>query len=560
MSQTPPEVRFVRALAAGILREGDAAAVAAHAALRDVLAAEKSLVLEPQFTGFVRRGEQVGGVHPLLLRAAGQLIVQRVNRVGFTAEAGEEDLRALFDALSRPPSELPDGGVVALLRERAPRGVFLSTTAGDVYRPERPEEEEPPASAGAAPGTAPAPAPANASAFEFVAADNVADFGDFEIVETRGVPLPAGAVDERGAAAPPPPGRDEPGADDLYHFFRAAAPARAGAEEAAEDLAEALRGESSAMRFDERVQSAVAAVPRLLDAGDEVRALSLVEALAGEARRADRSRLFRESAQQGLRRAATDPVVARLAELLERGGEVRERVLRVLLLVGGGAVPILEGILVRTTDAALREAVFRALLGTDPTGARLLERALGEPVAARARGVLELATLPGIDPALAQRWLERAAGHPDASVRADVVRHAVRLGGRGGMRVLLDLLGDADDGVRRGAARGLGELGDPAAVPFLARLLNDSGDDDLQVEAIGALGRIGSAEALPPLGAVLGRRQLFAGKRLQRIKLTAVAAVGAIPLPGARDLLASLAAGKDAELAAEAKRALAARG
>ncbi len=560
-----PEVRFVRALAAGILREGEGAAVAARAALRDFLAGEKSLVLEVQFTGFARRGEQVGGVHPLFLKAASQLIILRVNRVGFTAEAGEAELRALFDALSRPSAELPEEGVVGLLRELAPRGVFLSTSAGDVYRPERAEEPAPPAApSGAAPQPADTPAaPAEAvsysAALDFVSADSVVDFAEFEIVETSGNPLPAARAGESAAAAPPPPPRDEPAADDLYHFFRAARPGRGAAAEA-EELAQSLRGATTVMRFDELTQQAVAAVPRLLESGEEMRAVALVEALAEETRRADRSRLFRDSAQQGLRNAATDPVLARFVELLERSGEVRDRVLRVLLAVGGGAFPLLESVLVRTGDAGLREAVFRAMLESDPGGARVLERAMSEPAVGRVRAVLELAVLPGVDEALARHWLERAAAHPDPAVRADVVRHATRLGGRGGVRILRDLLADADESVRRAAVRALGELAEPSAVPFLARILNEADDDDLQLDAIDSLGRIGTAEALPALTSVLGRRQLFAGKRLARLKLAAVAAVGRIPLPAARELLSSLASGRDAEVAAEARRALAAQG
>jgi hypothetical protein len=565
MAPIAPEVRFVRALAAGILHEGEGAPVAAQAALRDFLASEKSLVLEVQFTGFARRGEQVGGVHPLFLRAASQLIILRVNRLGFTAEAGEAELRALFDALSRPSSELPEEGVVGLLRELAPRGVFLSTSAGDVYRPERAEEPAPPAPPAAAePQSEPAEAPAApakpvsySAALDFVSADSIVDFEEFELLETSGNPLPAAGAGETGPTAPPAATREEPPADDLFHFFRAATPRRAGASEA-EELAQSLRGAATAMRFDELTQQAVAAVPQLLETGEEMRAVALVEALAEETRRADRSRLFRDSAQQGLRKAATDPVLARFTELLERGGELRERVLRVFLAVGGGAYPLLESIVVRTGDAGLREAVFRAMLESDPGGARVLERAMAEPTA-RARAVLELATLPGVDEALTRRWLERAAAHPDAAVRADVVRLAAQAGGRGGIRVLRDLLADADESVRRAAVRAMGELAEPSAVPFLARILNEAGDDDLQLDAIAALGRIGTGEALPALTAVLGRRQLFAGKRLARLKLAAVSAVGRIPLPAAREVLASLAAGKDAELAAEAKRALAAQ-
>ncbi len=571
MAPIAPEVRFVRALAAGILREGEGAAVAAQAALRDFLASEKSLVLEVQFTGFARRGEQVGGVHPLFLKAASQLIILRVNRVGFTAEAGEAELRALFDALARPPAQLPEEGVVGLLRELAPRGVFLSTSAGDVYRPERAEEPAPPAPPAAPepepdgvasdPVEAPA-APAErasySAALDFVTADSIVDFEEFELLETSGNPLPASGAGEGGPAAPPPAARDEPPADDLYHFFRAAKPGRGGASEA-EELAQSLRGATTVMRFDELTQQAVAAVPRLLETGEEMRALALVEALAEETRRADRSRLFRDSAQGALRKAATDPVLSRFAELLERGGEMRDRVLRVLLAVGGGAFPLLESVVVRAGDAGLREAVFRAMLESDPGGARILERAMAEPAAARVRSVLELAVLPGIDEALTRRWLERAAAHPDAAVRADVVRHATGLGSGGGIRVLRDLLADADESVRRAAVRAMGELAEPSAVPFLARILSDAGDDDLQLDAIASLGRIGTAEALPALTAVLARRQLFSGKRLARLKLAAVAAVGRIPLPAAREVLASLAAGRDAELAAEAKRALEAR-
>lgn len=562
MAPIAPEVRFVRALAAGILREGEGAAVAAQAALRDFLAGEKSLVLEVQFTGFARRGEQVGGVHPLFLKAASQLIILRVNRIGFTAEAGEAELRALFDALSRRSAELPGEGVVWLLRELAPRGVFLSTSAGDVYRPERAEEPAPPTAA----ATEAAPRPADAApaepvsysaALDFVSADSVVDFAEFEIVETSGNPLPAAGAGEGSPTAPPPPSRDEPPADDLYHFFRAAKPGRGAAAEA-EELAQSLRDAATVMRFDELTQQAVAAVPRLLESGEEMRAVALVEALAEESRRADRSRLFRDSAQQGLRGAATDPVLARLVELLERTGEVRERVLRVLLAVGGGAFPLLESVLVRTGDAGLREAVFRAMLESDPGGARVLERAMSETAVGRVRAVLELAVLPGVDDALTRRWLERAAAHPDPAVRADVVRHATHLGGRGGVRILRDLLADADEPVRRAAVRALGELAEPSAVPFLARVLNE-GDDDLQLDAVDSLGRIGAAEALPALKAVLDRKQLFAGKRLARLKLAAVAAVGRIPLPAARELLSSLASGRDAELAAEARRALAAR-
>ena len=75
MADAPAAARFVRALAAAVLREGDAAAHAAEAraALDDVFAGQKSLVLDVQFTGFAQKGTLVGGVDPVLLRAADRL-------------------------------------------------------------------------------------------------------------------------------------------------------------------------------------------------------------------------------------------------------------------------------------------------------------------------------------------------------------------------------------------------------------------------------------------------------------------------------------------------------
>ncbi|HEX5870348.1 MAG TPA: hypothetical protein VFY65_08035, partial [Longimicrobium sp.] len=109
--------RFVRALAALVQRDGDASARAqeAHAALREVLATQKSLVLDVQFTGFSQKGQLVGGVDPVVLRAAGHLITLRLNRVGFTPDATAEDLEAFGSIVARNSTELGQGGAIGAL-------------------------------------------------------------------------------------------------------------------------------------------------------------------------------------------------------------------------------------------------------------------------------------------------------------------------------------------------------------------------------------------------------------------------------------------------------------
>ena len=545
-----PENRFVRALAAGVLRSAEAGTSVeafARAALTVALAAQKSLVLDVQFTGFTRRGEAVGGVHPALLKAAGKLIMLRVVRLGFTADAGEDDLRALFGVLGRPPGELPPGGVVALLADAAPRGVYVSTSTGEVYRP--------PPRAPEAQARAEAPASASSPETE----DSALELSEFELLDVAppaGTPAPGGGGE---GGAPPASGPSEPGDHDLYHFFRTKTAPAQSAEEA-EKLAEELRAAEGLSRFDELTQAAVAAVPRLLSGRDELRAVLLLEALVEEGQRPDRTRTFRDSAVQALRRIASEQVLGQLAGLLATPGEIRERILRILVFLGGDAVVRMEEVLFRTQDMRLREEIFRALLQADPTGQRLLKRAMDDPVPARTRVVLELASLPGTDPALTLRWAERAAAHPDATLRMNAIRMAGKAGGRGGLRVLLDLLGDSDREVRRAAVQTLGRMADPAAVPFLARVVNDAADEEIKLEAVASLGRIASPEVLPVLTGVLNKRQLFGGKRLLRLKTAAVEALGRVQAPAAREVLAALAAGRDAELAAEAKRVLAASG
>src|SRR5215218_1310126 len=116
MSQPAPGSIFLRTLAAAALKEGDPAELAARAAqaLEGVFKQQKSLVLDVQFTGFLFKGKPLGGVDSSLLHAAGQLIVMRITRVGFTPDATAEDLEIFFAGLARPAADLGADGIVGL--------------------------------------------------------------------------------------------------------------------------------------------------------------------------------------------------------------------------------------------------------------------------------------------------------------------------------------------------------------------------------------------------------------------------------------------------------------
>ena len=319
-----------------------------------------------------------------------------------------------------------------------------------------------------------------------------------------------------------------------------------------------LHEASTVTRFDELAESAARTALMLLKSDAHGQAIDLLDALVREAERPDRTRFFRESALQALRRAGTAATLHRLLDRLPFGGADRDRILRFFVFLGADALLMLEGVLYRAGDPELRAAVFRALVGVDGLPDRLIGHAMQDPNPLRTRTLLELASQGGTDPEIARRWAAEAAAHRDATVRVEAARTAAGQGGRGAMRVMVDLLNDPERLVRREAIAGLGTLGDSAAVPFLARLLNDA-DEELQAAAAASLGRIGSGEALPALLTVVQKRSLLQLKKATRGKLAALHAIARIDTPAAREALASLAQGRD-EMAEEARRILATAG
>jgi HEAT repeat protein len=557
---------FVRALAGAVLRQeppGEAA-LRARAALDGVFAGHRSLVLEVQFTGFTWRGRLLGGVDPVLLRAAGQLIMLRVARLGFTPEAGVNDLDAVFEILARSPGKVREGGVTAALQAAAPAGVYASTATGEVYRPPAavppavaaPAADEPASDAKAA-GEPPAvvdaaspledrPAPSHPEEVEATELDAFELVDPVEVPAARSASAPAPAASEaEGSEAPPD--------NDLFHFFRATP--RPGGAEAAESLPQALRDCENMSRFDELAQAAAASVLDLVQEDRPGEAVALLDALVTEAQRPDRNRFFRETAVQALRRTARTRVLHALTDHMSAVPADRDRILRYFAFAGSDAMTLLRGVLFRAADPDLRIAVLRALLSVEGEAGRLLEQAAEDPGPVRMRQLLELGRLPEVQDETALAWATKAAAHPDASVRVDAVALAAGTGGRGATRILVELLRDRERLVRKQAVAALGNLREPGATPFLARFLADASDEEMELAAITALGRTGSSDAVAPLAGVLGRRQLFGKGKTGRLKSAALQALGRIGTPAAREALAAAADGRD-DLAPEARRIL----
>jgi HEAT repeat protein len=173
-------------------------------------------------------------------------------------------------------------------------------------------------------------------------------------------------------------------------------------------------------------------------------------------------------------------------------------------------VAALLGLLGRTDDPRIRRACFDAIVALD-AGTELVLEALDDP---RWYVVRNAAALLGeLRAHDADRALARLLAHGDARVRLAVARALVRLRSPAALAALQQALGDASPDVRRLAATAfalgahLPGTSRPSAAPLIHALEAET-DEDVALEMIAALGRLGSADAVQRLLRVAQRPPL----------------------------------------------------
>lgn len=129
-------------------------------------------------------------------------------------------------------------------------------------------------------------------------------------------------------------------------------------------------------------------------------------------------------------------------------------------------------------------------------------------------------------------YLERTLRHPEPRVRRETVRSLAGIHDRLAVEMLLAALSDEDPQNVQLAARYLGATGELRALPPLEQVARGEGrgnrDTGPRVEAIEALGRLGSREALPTLEALASRRVVFRQAQQRELRAAAQSAVGRI--------------------------------
>lgn len=129
-------------------------------------------------------------------------------------------------------------------------------------------------------------------------------------------------------------------------------------------------------------------------------------------------------------------------------------------------------------------------------------------------------------------YLEKTLRHSDARVRRETIRALFGVKTKTAEEMLVAALSDPDVANVQLAARYLGMAHVAIAVPALKEVAAGEGlgnrEMPARIEAIGALGAIGSKEAVPFLEGLVGRRSLLGAGRMRELKVAAEDALAAI--------------------------------
>ena len=200
---------------------------------------------------------------------------------------------------------------------------------------------------------------------------------------------------------------------------------------------------------------------------------------------------------------------------------------KIMRLLGGRTIDPLLEVLADEPDMAARKGLVDLISSLAPGHVDELGVKLSDPRWYFVRNVVSIlgatrdrAMLP---------LLARTLRHGDARVRRETIRAVAGVRGKLAEEMLIAALTDDDPQNVGLAARYLGNIGAADAVTHLASVAEGEGrgnrDTAVRVEAIEALGRLGTPEAAAVLRDVLRQRTFLAGGRMREVRTAAEAAL-----------------------------------
>jgi HEAT repeat protein len=145
--------------------------------------------------------------------------------------------------------------------------------------------------------------------------------------------------------------------------------------------------------------------------------------------------------------------------------------------------------------------------------------------------------------------LSRAVNHEDFRVQREVIKALTRIGGSKVSSFLLRLLPTAPEQFSLIIINSLGVLGDPLATETLIEIVLKRDlfhkNYELRKEAINALAKLRSQEAVEALSRILTKKEFFGGIRYEDLQIAAVRALGRIGGERSIEFLTRAAAGRN---------------
>ena len=225
-------------------------------------------------------------------------------------------------------------------------------------------------------------------------------------------------------------------------------------------------------------------------------------------------------------------VKAAVSALRDQGDSAvdRDAASNLLRDLGADAIGPLMDLLASEKDMAVRKAMLDALSSMAGSHVSAIGRYVSDDRWFVVRNVVVI--LAAVKSAEAIPYFERTLRHPDARVRRETIRALAPLNDSRAQHMIISALQDEDPRNIQLAARSLGTGKVTIAVPALERVArgNGPGGGDLlpRLDAIEALGRIGSSESLTLLGALAGRRISLIPGRSKEIRAAAETAMNRI--------------------------------
>jgi len=269
----------------------------------------------------------------------------------------------------------------------------------------------------------------------------------------------------------------------------------------------------------------------------------------------------RQIAQTVLTRLAREEVIEFFISVLcqkEQPPKARARLLSLTLCFRGKIERYLMAQLAEENDAQARKILGTALIRLGSSASPILIEYLKDPrwfVVRNAVGILG-----EIRDQKATSYMVPLLGHKDIRVRRETIRALTKIGGHNAENTLLKILKSEDPEMRRQAILSLGALQSETALPALIDLAVKRDRKGLlrkeKIEAVKALGQIGSPVAVPKLKALLKRSFFWFSTKDSELRAEAALALGRIGAPDACKLLKKAARDRTAAVAQAARLAL----